>query len=243
MSLLNPEIQAQVRELFAGLDTPVKLLYFTQREGGALECELCVATGELVAEIAALSDRITLEVHDFVAGAELAAQYGVDKIPAIVPLQAGEQPKDFGIRFYGIPSGYEFTSLVEGIRLVSAGTPELRPETLDAVARLDRPAHLQVYITPTCPYCPRAVLLAFQLALASPLITADMVEATEFPHLANRYQVYGVPRTVINDVLHIEGAVPEQRLVPELMTVLDDKRMAGLRAQWHAGLERLAAAG
>lgn len=72
------------------------------------------------------------------------------------------------------------------------------------------------------------------MALASPLVTADMVEASEFPHLANKYHVYGVPRTVISDVLHIEGAVPEKALVTKLMTVLDTETMQGLRAEWDA---------
>lgn len=68
-------------------------------------------------------------------------------------------------------------------------------------------------------------MLAHKLALASDLITADMVEANEFPHLANKYEVYGVPHTVINEVIHIEGAVPEDAFVEELMIVLDDKQM------------------
>jgi predicted DsbA family dithiol-disulfide isomerase len=75
------------------------------------------------------------------------------------------------------------------------------------------------------------VVLAHKLALASDLITADCVEATEFPHLANKYNVYGVPRTVINEVIHIEGAVPEQMLVSELMQVLDANRMEQLRTR------------
>ena len=64
-------------------------------------------------------------------------------------------------------------------------------------------------------------MLAHKLAIASELITADCVEATEFPHLANKYNVYGVPRTVINEDIQIEGAVPEKVLVAELMKVLD----------------------
>lgn len=75
-------------------------------------------------------------------------------------------------------------------------------------------------------------MLAHKLAVASDWVTAEMVEATEFPHLANRYQVYGVPRTVINEVIHIEGAVPEANLVSQLMTVMDEAAMEKLRAQW-----------
>lgn len=76
------------------------------------------------------------------------------------------------------------------------------------------------------------MLLAHRLALASDLITADCVEATEFPHLSGRYNVFGVPRTVINEVIQIEGAVPEKALVAELMTVLDATRMEQLKTRW-----------
>ena len=72
------------------------------------------------------------------------------------------------------------------------------------------------------------------MALASEWVTADMVEAQEFPHLANRYQVYGVPRTVINEVIHIEGAVPEEMLIDELMQVMDEKQMAKLKKEWNS---------
>ncbi len=73
------------------------------------------------------------------------------------------------------------------------------------------------------------MVLAHRLAVASDKVTADMVEATEFPHLAFRYQVYGVPRIVINEVIHIEGAVPEQSMIQELMTVMDENKMKQLR--------------
>jgi len=76
------------------------------------------------------------------------------------------------------------------------------------------------------------VVLAHKLALASDWITADMVEATEFPHLANRYQVYGVPRTVVNEVIHIEGAVPEGHLISQLMLVQNEQEMNKLKAHW-----------
>jgi len=72
--------------------------------------------------------------------------------------------------------------------------------------------------------------------LASDKITADMVEATELPYLASRYQVYGVPRTVINDVVHVEGAMPEATLISELMKVLDENEMGTLRTRWEASL-------
>ncbi|MFC1464299.1 MAG: thioredoxin family protein [Candidatus Brachytrichaceae bacterium NZ_4S206] len=221
MALLNSRVQQQVREALAQMTRPVRLLMFTQGANGAIECAFCAETRELLEEVTALSDKLTLEVRDFVADAALAETYRIDKIPALAILSDGAQPKDYGIRLYGIPSGYEFGTLIEDILMVSRGDPALQPQTLDELQRLKEPVHIQVFVTPTCPYCPRAVLLAHKLALASDLITADMVEATEFPHLANKYEVYGVPRTVINETIHIEGAVPEGMLVAQLMTVLD----------------------
>jgi glutaredoxin-like protein len=123
---------------------------------------------------------------------------------------------DYGIRFYGIPSGYEFTSLLESIRIAAAGQPDLGEETVEFLSSLSAPVHMQVFVTPTCPYCPQAVVLAHKMAAASPLVRADMVEAQEFPHLATKYQVMGVPRTVINETTHVEGAAPESMVLGNL---------------------------
>ncbi len=236
MALLTPEIQNQVRAALEGVQTPVKILFFTQQEDAPVPCEFCVEARRLVEEVAALSDRVRLEVYDFVVDTEAVNQYNVDKIPALAIVQEGEAVVDYGVRLYGIPSGYEFGTLVEDLLLVSQGDPGLSPETMDILDRLENPVRIQVYVTPTCPYCPPAVLLAHRMAIASDLVTADMVEATEFPQLANRYSVYGVPRTVIEDVIHVEGAVPEGALAAKLMEVLDGDKLAVRREEWQASL-------
>jgi glutaredoxin-like protein len=236
MTLLNEEIRAQVREVLQGMDGPVKLIVFTQGEGAALECAMCRETVQLVEEVAAESGKIGVEVRDFVADAEVAETLGIDKIPAVAVLRGGDEPRDYGIRLYGIPSGYEFSTLIEDILMVSKGDPGLSAQTLGELGKLARSVNIQVFVTPTCPYCPRAVLLAHRLAMASEHVQAAMVEATEFPHLANRYQVYGVPRTVINDVIHIEGAAPEAMLMERLMAVTDEPAMQALAAEWQQTL-------
>jgi glutaredoxin-like protein len=237
---LNAEVQSQVREVLAGLINPVKVVLFTQGESGlpvnALECEYCTEARQIVEEVAALSDKIAVEVRDFVADAALAQQYHIDKIPALAIVADGDAPKDYGIRLYGVPSGYEFSTLIEDLLMVSRRETGLSPKTLDELKRLTQPVHIQVYVTPTCPYCPRAVVLAHRLALASELITADMVEANEFPQLSNKYQVYGVPRTVIEDVIHVEGAVPEAVLLTEVLKVLDQDELTRLRTEWEMSL-------
>jgi len=212
MSLLNDEIRGQLEQEFSKLSNPVKLVMFTQ----AIECQYCKETHQLVEEIAELSDKINVEVYDFVEDADVVEQYQVDKIPAIAVVRDGDEPRDYGIRFYGIPSGYEFGSLIEDIAMISAGESGLSPATKEYLANLKTPLHLQVFVTPTCPHCPRAVRLAHMLAMESDQVQGDMVEAIEFPHLSNKYQVMGVPRTIINENAFMEGAAPETMLMAKI---------------------------
>lgn len=200
MGLIEDKDRKQLAELFAGLENPVKILYFTQEH----ECQMCRMTRELLEEVAGISDKIVMEVHDFVADRELVERYRVDKIPATVLM--GE--RDYGIRFYGIPAGYEFTTLIEDIVDVARRDPRLPGEVKTELAKVDRPVHLQVLISPTCPYCPAAVRTAHRFAMASGHITADMVETSEFPYLAVKYGVSGVPHTVINEEHSLIG--PQQ---------------------------------
>ena len=182
MPLLNDEIVEQVKQELADLAGPVKMVMFTQE----FECEYCTETRQLVEEIAALSDQITAEVYDFVTDAEKAEELGVDKIPAIAVVGA----EDYGVRFYGIPAGYEFVSLLHALKLVAAGKPELSDETLEALSSVSKPVHVQVFVTPTCPYCPRAVLLAHQMALESPMVQAY---ASQSPHSLQSKALWIIP--------------------------------------------------
>jgi glutaredoxin-like protein len=208
MPLLDDKTREQVAAELAEIEDPVKLVVFTQ----TFECQYCAETRQLCEEIAELSDQISVEVYNFVGDKERAEEYGIDKIPAIAVIGA----QDYGVRYYGIPSGYEFMSLLDSLKTVSAGEVELMPETLAFLDELEDPLHIQVFVTPTCPYCPRAVMLAHHLAIASDLVTADMVEAIEFPHLSQKYSVMGVPRSVINETVHQEGAAPEPMLLERL---------------------------
>ena len=201
MPILKEREREQVQKQFEGLANPVKLVMFTQK----IECEYCEETRMMVEEVAALSDKVAAETYNFITDKEVAEKYEVDKIPAIAVM--GET--DHGLRFYGIPAGYEFSALIEAIKAVSSGQSGLSKETKAALAQIDEPVHMQVFTTPTCPYCPRAVILTHKMALESDQIRADAIEAMEFPHLAIKYQVQGVPRTVINETHFIEGAVPE----------------------------------
>jgi glutaredoxin-like protein len=212
MTLLSNEDRRQVETMFGELSRPVRLLFFRQD----LECPTCNDTQAILNELSGLSDRLDMEVIDAGEDPERAEQYRIDKFPAIV-LLAADDPDDVGVRYYGIPSGYEFSSLIDDVLMMGAGDSGLADRTRQELASLTEPVHIQVFVTPTCPYCPRAVRLAHQMALESPMVTADMVEAIEFSELSQRYGVMGVPRTVINDVIHIEGALPEAMVLPKVL--------------------------
>ena len=208
MGLLNKKIVKELNEAFKGLKKDVTLKFFTQE----MECRFCKETRDLLTELEKTSDKIKVEIFDFVEDKSEAEKLGVDKIPAIVVMDE----KDYGIKFYGIPGGYEFASLIESIKLVSTGESGLQPETKKFLDSLKKEVHLQVFVTPTCPYCPGAVVLAHKMAYYSPKVKGDMVEATEFPHLSQKYNVMGVPRTVINETEFQEGAAPENMIIDKI---------------------------
>lgn len=214
MSLIKKEQQKQLKEIFKKLENNVKLIFFTQE----MECPFCKDTRELLQDLSSLSDKkISLEIYDFVADKDKVDKYKIDKIPAVVV----EGQKDYGIRFYGIPAGYEFTSLINSIIIVSRGQSGLSDETKELLKKLKDPVRIQVFITLTCPYCPKAVEMAHRLAIESDLITGEMIESSEFPILIQKYNVMSVPRVIINDKVDFEGALPEKDFVQNLMKVLE----------------------
>jgi alkyl hydroperoxide reductase subunit AhpF len=141
MALLKDQDKQEIRKRLAELEHPVKLLMFTQEN----ECPTCAMTHALVEEVAELSEKLTAEIRDFVVDAGMAQQYGIDKIPAVAVL--GD--KDYGIRFYGVPGGYEFPAFLDAIRDVGRRDPQLSPDWLALLAKVDRPVHMQVLVTPT----------------------------------------------------------------------------------------------
>jgi glutaredoxin-like protein len=226
MEMLNKEVKDATQKKFnEEMKKKVTLLLFTQEPSRLVvpdhlkgqECLFCKETKELITEVSSLSDKIELIVYDFVSDKEKAEEFNIDKIPAV--LLQGEE--DLGIRFFGIPSGYEYTSFIEAIVDASKGKTGLNQKTKDALQAIDKDIHIQVFVTPTCPYCTTAVRLGHQFALESPHIKADMVESTEFPHLAQKYKVFGVPKTIINETLSVEGAVPEETFLEHVLKALN----------------------
>jgi glutaredoxin-like protein len=183
------------------LEKPVKIVMFTQE----IECKFCSDTRQLAQEIATLNDKITAEVYDFVADAAKAEELSIDKIPALAII--GE--KDYGVRIYGIPYGYELQTLIEAVINVSRGKTDLSDKTKAILSDVKTPVHIQVFVSLTCHHCPVAAAVAHKLAVENELIRADVIDGSEFPQLAQKYAVIGVPKVIINEKIEFVGAFNE----------------------------------
>jgi len=211
MGSIPEEHMMHIKEdLQKNMKDPVRIVVFTQE----MECQFCKQTRELTQEVARLvPEKIMVEIYDFVKDADKAKEYGVDKVPAIAVVGK----KDYGIRYYGIPYGYEFNPFIDNIINVSKGTTKLSEDTKEKLKSLDKQVHIQVFVTLTCPYCPVAAGLAHKFAIESDMVKSDVIEVAEFPHLAQRYSVMGVPKIVINERTEIVGAVPEAQFVAHIL--------------------------
>jgi glutaredoxin-like protein len=220
MSLLSDRDRQTVQTHLAGLTHDVTLLFFTQTIGAP---ETVLIARQVVEEVASLSDRVSVEEVNLVLDRERSAQFGIDRIPAIVLLRDGA---DTRMRFLGAPAGYEFSSLVESILLAGTGDSGLTDESRRVIAeKVTEPLDIKVFVTPTCPHCPRAVTLAHRMAVENPNISATCVEASEFHDLSRQYRVTGVPKTVSSGGAEILGALPEEQFV---VGVLERQSDSGL---------------
>ena len=209
--LITSKISKQIKEQFSKLQSPVKLILFTQTN----ECGTCADQRELLEDLIKMSNKLTLEAYTL--DSKEAIKYSIDKVPATVV----QDRDDHGIRFYGLTSGYEFVSLIEDILIVSAGKNSVDQAIKALAEMLKKPVHIEVMVSLSCPYCPKMVHIAHLLAMASDNVKADMVDAAEFPHLINRYDVHGVPLTVVNGQRGFEGALEPEQFVMNVLKISD----------------------
>lgn len=206
MAMLNDEVRGQVKEMLGTLPHAVRLLVFTKPEG----CDYCDTIVELTTELSDIVENLSVEVFDMTEDTDQAETYNIDKAPAIAIV--GKD--DYGLRFFGIPANYEFSTLLHGIQVAAAGASmQLDDETRDYLQGLETPIHYQVFVTPTCPYCPGAASLAYDMAVESAQIRSEIIEASEFQALASEYDVMGVPLNVINGSERVEGRAPADMIM------------------------------
>ncbi len=202
MALFDPKVQEQLKNILKTMKNEVKMVFFTQD----IECPMCRDTRNFVEEIASLNGKLSVEVLNLVLDKEKAQIYGVDKIPAIVLLD--KDGDDHGIKFYGLPGGYEINSFLGTLLEVSGHREEIPADVLKRIKAVDRNVHIQVFVSLGCPHCPGAVSAAHRLALENPHIKADMVDTNNFVPLAQKYNITGVPKIVFNDKFELVGAHP-----------------------------------
>lgn len=206
---IDVSVKEAVKTRFSNMDKPVTIKVFSTKD----HCLMCNEMITMMESVAKLSDKIKLETCDCSPDAKTAKEYGIKRHPAL----AIEGEKDYGIRFFGIPAGKEFTSLIETIMIVSSRDSGLSEESLKQLKKLGKKVNIKVFVTLECPYCPAMVLLAQKIAFASDKVTSEMIEATQFTELAGKYNVFGVPNTIINEHTRVEGLIPEKVLVEKIL--------------------------
>ncbi|HDI31258.1 MAG TPA: glutaredoxin [Thermofilum sp.] len=209
---------AQVKEMFKVLNDDVKIYFFRKDN----RCEYCDDIEHILDTIGKLSEK--LHVVKLSEGSNEAKRHNIPMFPAI--LIHGK--KEYNIRYFGIPAGYEFGALIEDIIDVSRGDVELDPYLKEVIReKVKKPVRLMVFVTPTCPYCPLAVRTSHRLAIINTNISGDMIEALEFQDLANKYLVYAVPKIVIQveneDKTEFEGALPPSNFVAKILEALGEE--------------------
>ncbi len=204
--MLPRDVADHLRKRFQrDLEGNVRIIVFVKDR----DCRYCGETAQIGRDVAELDPRISTEVYDAGQSSEMRSKFGIELVPATIIL--GD--RDYRIRHYGIPSGGEFSTYVEDIISVSRRRPKLDSRSLEMLRSVDQKVHIQVFVTPTCPHCPRMVFMAHQFAIANENINADMIEATEFPELARKYRVLGVPKTIVNGTVTVVGQLPEDAFV------------------------------
>ena len=221
MPMLDAHTVKQLQEAFADIDRDVELVVYAAgrvvvpgQDEPAHQRELL----ELLREVVALDDHLTL-VERPLPGDEDAAAAGIEHAPTTVLREKGSARTN--IRFLGLPAGYEFMTLVQGLRMLGTGDAELGDAARAELEALARPVKLQTFVTPGCPYCPRAVLTGFRFAFHSPNVIAEGIEATGFPTLANAFRISSVPDTIVHGdgIERVLGAQPDRAFIDAIRQV------------------------
>jgi len=215
VSILSKDDEKYIKELFAkNLADKVNLTLFVDEKE---KCMYCKDTEELLTELSSTNPNITLYVYKLAEHKKEADFLGIDKTPALVVWGK----KSYNVYYFGIPAGHEFAALLEDIVDASKGKTRLSDAVREKVKSIDKPVEIKVFVTPTCPYCPRAVRTAHQFAMENKNIKSSMIEAMEFQEMSQKYEVMAVPKVVINDKVSFEGALPEEQFLEYVMSAVE----------------------
>ena len=213
---LDPDMKEALKEALQDMRGPVEALVFVKDK-----CYYCEETKKLLQHFVEASPEVdgrklfSYRVIHLDKDREEAQKYGINRAPTVAFI-------DGYIRYTGIPSGEEIRSLVETIIRLSEGNPGLEDESREKLKQLNKQVKVEVIITPSCPYCPYAALMANMVAFESylqgkKLVIADTVEAYENPDIADKYHVMSVPAIAINETVAFVGLPYEQDFVDKIL--------------------------
>ncbi len=217
--VLSDKDKEAVKKILEPVQRETKILFFRSDEPS---CQYCDVIEELLADLHSVNPNVVYEVLD--AKGEKAKEIGVEHGPTLV---FADKPN---IWYMGIPSGHEFRAFLDDIVAVGKGSVDISAKAAKAIAQVNEPLEILVFVTPTCPYCPWAVKTAHTFAFVNPNIRGVMVEAIEYSDFADQYAVSAVPKIVIRDpktretYLEWEGAVPEEVFADYVLHALAHKR-------------------
>ncbi|MGC8734197.1 MAG: protein disulfide oxidoreductase [bacterium] len=226
---ISKQDRQEIKKQVGNLNKPTEVLLFSQK----ISCEYCPDTEQLLKELTETLDNLKLVVYNPLVDVDLANKYGINKeLPAILL----RTEKDYNFKFLGIPAGYEFTWLLNSILMVSNNQLPISDRTVASIKELDNMLknnqailELWVFVTPTCPYCPIMTISSTAFSVVSENIKAINVEVSEFQDYAVKYNIMGVPKTVLKLITKdqkvfedsIEGALPENKFVEFIKHFVD----------------------
>ena len=207
------------RDFRKHLKADVRIRLYTQRASAIAvpgrDCRYCPQNQQVMEELTALSNRLTLETLDYYLDRETAQNDEITRIPATVLGQDSGR----SLRYYGLPLGYQLPVLIENLKALSRGGSRLSVNSRKQLRTVGRPVHLQVFVTPNSETSGGMALLASSMAVENANIRADIIEAEEFPDLTRRYNLRQVPLTIINEFTSVSGMVSENELLEKVLLV------------------------
>lgn len=209
-SLLNKDLQNQIRDFLSPMKDKVTIVLFTQKD----PCETCTETRQLLQEVSSLNDKITLIEKDLYEDIRDTDLYGITLTPSFVMLDS--EGKYRGVKFNGIPAGHEINSFLTAIIDMSRVDFGFDQELVERIKKIDKKVNIKVFVTLSCPHCPGAVTNAHRLAMLNPNIEGEMIEAQTFYNLSEKYNVSGVPKIVINEKHELLGNQPIEAFLNQL---------------------------
>lgn len=207
MGLLDDNAKKQITQVLMQMVDPVSVVMATQQ----FSCGSCKETEVFLTEVSSLSPKLSVKLLDFEKDKSELHDLGLDKVSGITLLKKDKSRT--GVFFFGTPGGYEVNSFLMSLLEASGKKEMLAPEVISRIKSIDKDVDIKVFVTLGCPYCPQAVISAHRIAMENDRISASMIEASTFNHMAIKYNVSGVPKIVVNGKHELVGAQPIEAIL------------------------------